>query len=274
MPLPYDNLAYPVFIQIGDEFGTGFNLATEYGEFFISAKHVFYKKDGTLKNNTALLKFRVQNPSEKDYSINIHEINIDQLLEEKRIILSPDKDIIIFDFDSVKLNPKTGIKDQIHFFKLSGSNNGRYTRIPKNSPLTLDQVAISNDIYIFGYPNSIGMISDPQFNYNVPLIRKGIVSQVNRDSGTIILDCQVHGGNSGGPVIQINQIDSTTFNLHLIGILIQYIPYYTKQSVSYPNTYYNSTPASVIDSKNSGYSVAVSIEFALEIIKAYSENNN
>jgi hypothetical protein len=64
-------------------------------------------------------------------------------------------------------------------------------------------VLISNDVYIFGYPSSVG--HSGQLDHTRPLLRKGIVAGKNEAKNTIILDCPVHQGNSGGLALQIDR---------------------------------------------------------------------
>jgi hypothetical protein len=43
----------------------------------------------------------------------------------------------------------------------------------------IDEVLTANEIYVFGYPTSIGIRENPQIDYQKPLIRKGIVAGTN-----------------------------------------------------------------------------------------------
>lgn len=52
-----------------------------------------------------------------------------------------------------------------------------------------DDVLAANDVYILGYPSSIGIQQAPQIDYGTPLVRKGIVAGLNRSNKTIVLDC-------------------------------------------------------------------------------------
>lgn len=95
-------------------------------------------------------------------------------------------------------------------------------------------------------------------------MRKGIIAGVNEINKTILLDCPVFYGNSGGPVIQIDIESNTTlpgltYNYHIIGIVTQFIPY--EESWENRNNH-------LINKEwfNSGYSVAVSIDKVFELI--------
>ena len=87
----------------------------------------------------------------------------------------------------------------------------------------LEDVLTGNDVYVLGYPSSIGIQQAPQIDYSAPLLRKGIVAGINRSSGTIVLDCLVFQGNSGGPVLQVTHQGFIT-HFTVIGVVSQYVP--------------------------------------------------
>ena len=99
----------------------------------------------------------------------------------------------------------------------------------------------------------------PQINIEIPLLRKGIISGFNRKQKTIIIDCPVHPGNSGGPVVMVTHIENGTTLFSIIGIMTQWIPY--------EQVWTNSkTGQKKSEFTNSGYSVVVPIDRILEIL--------
>jgi hypothetical protein len=95
-------------------------------------------------------------------------------------------------------------------------------------------------------------------NYEKPLVRKGIVSGRNEAKNTIILDCEVYPGNSGGPVIEKEPVRQGT-SYKLIGTISQFIPF--AQGV---NTSVKGLTGFALN--NSGYSVIVPCDPMLQII--------
>jgi hypothetical protein len=87
----------------------------------------------------------------------------------------------------------------------------------------LSEVLTADDVYVFGYPSSIGIQQSPQIDYNTPLIRKGIVAGINDANKTIVLDCLTFQGNSGGPVLEVTRQGLST-NFSVIGVISQYVP--------------------------------------------------
>jgi hypothetical protein len=128
----------------------------------------------------------------------------------------------------------------------------------------MKDVLISNEVFILGYPNSIGMPGASQIEQDQPLLRKGIIAGVNNSNKTIILDCPVYFGNSGGLALEVEHLPNGGKNFRVIGVVSQYIPFVEQlQSVQlkYTNT----------NVENSGYSVAVPMDTIFELTKEEPE---
>jgi hypothetical protein len=121
-----------------------------------------------------------------------------------------------------------------------------------------NDVLISNEVFILGYPSSLSFNNDPQIEYKRPLLRKGIVAGKNLIKETIILDCPVYFGNSGGIVIQVDEIGNGVRKFNIIGVVSQYIPF-VERLKSLQLGYEN------VSFENSGYSVAVPTDTILEL---------
>jgi hypothetical protein len=121
------------------------------------------------------------------------------------------------------------------------------------------QVNVGNEVIVFGYPTSIGLQYLQQLDPLRPLLRKGIVAGDNVLTHSIVLDCLVYQGNSGGPVLEI---DPQAFGARLwvIGVVSQFVPYadiWLNERQRYTNT-------TVL---NSGYSIASPMDAVLELTK-------
>ncbi len=128
-----------------------------------------------------------------------------------------------------------------------------------NGTKLLEDVLISNDVFLCGYPTSLGIKESHQFDYEKPLLRKGIVANIYKNYGTIIIDCPVYYGNSGGPVIEVEQ-EGINFHYKIIGVVSQFIPF-VEQWVNTKNKLVNT------EVSNSGYSVIVSMDKVFELLK-------
>ncbi|MDD5772448.1 MAG: trypsin-like peptidase domain-containing protein [bacterium] len=134
--------------------------------------------------------------------------------------------------------------------------------IKKASAVTkYDSILVSNEIYVFGYPTSLGLKDLPQLDKKKPLLRKGIIAGKNDKLKTIIIDCPIYYGNSGGPVIQIEDVDASMKVFTVIGIISEFVPFVEELHSSkygYTNT----------NISNSGYAIVVPIDFILELIES------
>jgi len=123
-----------------------------------------------------------------------------------------------------------------------------------------DDVLIANTIYTFGYPTSIGIKEISQIDPLRPLLRFGIIAGTNPSRKTIILDCPSYPGNSGGPVLEVDQVDLVNRRFQVIGVVSQFVPF-AETWINITHKYQNLTIS------NSGYAVAVSMDPVLELIK-------
>jgi len=88
---------------------------------------------------------------------------------------------------------------------------------------------------------------------------------------SIILDCPVYAGNSGGPVLQVEQVGLRAQGLQIefavIGVVAEFVPV-AEEWLNKTHGYSN------FEIGNSGYSVATPMDFVLEIISASATTTN
>lgn len=260
--IPDDNLAYPVLVtnETG-ETGSGFYLNTALESFFVTARHVLFKKDSDelLSHKITLLSYS------KDPSIttnNIFVLDTDVLKQGAQIAAHPSGDVAIVrvgfsEPGQQETQPVAGVSIQ------AMSNLGIVGVNAADSVKRFDEVLVANEVIVFGYPTSLGLKNIPQIDYQRPLLRKGIVAGTNRDMKTLILDCPVYPGNSGGPVLELEHVPSG-LNLRVVGVVSQFVPVTQK----WLNTTYGSTNVSL---GNSGYSVAVAMDFVIELLETFHQ---
>ena len=125
-----------------------------------------------------------------------------------------------------------------------------------------DNVLDGSDSYILGYPVELLNTGFPiEVDFNFPLIRKGVISQRNRNTRKIILDSGVYGGNSGGPVLMVQHRSLAVTSYRVVGLVTQFVPVSTRMfpQVGITNSVY----------VNSGYSVVEPIDYALELMNQF-----
>jgi hypothetical protein len=262
--IPDDNLAYPILIELeSGSSGSGFFVRLEDRLYFVSAKHVLYNEKGNLRAKKA--KLTCQSKDINDDSTYEYTVDFTILSKSGNIYPHETKDVVAFLMSTVRKEESGSYKsstisgiDRIHVGK------SPLVAVTVDSIKLIDQVFISNDVFLYGYPSSIGLKSLPQFDYLKPLLRKGIVANVNKQSGNIILDCPVYYGNSGGPVIETHQDGNIVYH-KVIGVVSQFIPFVEE----WKNTKSGHTQ---VELSNSGYSVAVAMDYVYEIIGYKSES--
>lgn len=256
--LPDDNLSYPVLVEISDSSGSGFYFRTGKKLFLVTALHVIFKKDETLRGPMIKLisydkNFVLTEPLE-------FEINLETAIIKKDSL----KDIVLIELGAITNTDDANFTTELNEYvqRLSGNPQDNIVVVPENHLKRFNDVLVSNDVFILGYPNSLGIPEQAQIEYKKPLLRKGIVAGINTTKRTIILDCPVYYGNSGGLAIEVELINPTPDTLiskfNVIGIVSQYIPFVelleSKQH-GYVNTNF----------ENSGYSIVVPVDSIFEL---------
>jgi hypothetical protein len=218
-------------------------------------KEIYEESQYKLKATYA--KLRSYSPDVKDSKPNIIEFNLTNLLSSNKLRYSGNYDIAIIEFGEMSEGKITSKSKDVKTKSMSQSG---LLSVAKDSLKKYDNVLIGNEVYVFGFPTSLGLKNIPQINYNRPLLRKGIIAGINNSAKTIIIDCPVYFGNSGGPVIEVERVDLQTTKFKVIGIVSQFVPFVEK-IINVTQNYQN------MNVTNSGYAVVVPIDPILELIK-------
>ena len=230
--------------------GSGFLLSTGSSQFLISAKHVLIDSSGSFHADTAIAYSRPRDPKE-DGSI-VRELDLKKLEKNGNVRRDSPHDVIAIKLGSLepageafRLNLTDGVK-------VGGNAKSGQVQILKSSTKVLKDVSVGNDAIIFGYPVSIGIKDSPQFDQSKPLLRRGVIAGTFADKGTLIVDCFVYPGNSGGPVMEIEH-EPNGFRYSVIGLVSEFIPVtevWKNENYGYENTVVS----------NSGYSVVIGMD--------------
>ena len=138
---------------------------------------------------------------------------------------------------------------------------GRSTKINSwntGDIISIDSLDIGSDVFIFGYPKSLSL--QFSFDYNRPLLRKGVIAGRDLKKNRIILDCPAYQGNSGGPAFSIMAKNFMNYQVTLLGIISEFIPF---EEHWYNDKYQGVTNIQI---SNSGYTVLVPIGSVLNLI--------
>ena len=257
MKLPLNNLSYPIKIAIGNSIGSGFVIGYNGQSFLVTARHVLYQFEPITKKfllfdkTVTLLFYAFENNSIQKLPT-ILKVDLDIIVRDNNIKTNDSIDLVVLklaDFTQPNLTLANGINIVKHA-------SGGLIHYDMSQSKKFDDVEISEDVFVLGYPTSLSAKEMNQLDYDVPLIRKGIVGGKNQLNKTIILDCPVYGGNSGGMVLEVN---SENKGIHLIGIVTQFIPYVDRwQNIRSP-------ALTNINLENSGYSVALPVDHIFDL---------
>lgn len=266
--LPEGALSYPVFVSLENKASaTGFYLVDNSHFYFVTARHVLFDVNVKLDEKTPqyplisktmkLLSYskEIDNPKKIEYKINLEALLKDNLIRYHNI-----HDVAVVKMGIVKrleggyTNTETSLK---YVQRLSESNDG-IIHVDTLWIKKINQVLIGNEVFLFGYPNSIGIKEIPQIDYEKPLLRKGIIAGKNINNNTIVIDCPVFYGNSGGPVLQIEK-EGLSSSFRTIGVVSQFVPF-VEEWENKKHRYSNFTIS------NSGYSVIEPMDMVLELL--------
>lgn len=267
--IPSNNLSYPVLIAFLDSgsSGTAFYIRNDKHLYLVTAKHVLFKNSQCeLRGKTAICLSYPEDINEVDpikISVDVNSLNSQGLIKYHQI-----HDVVIVQIGNIE--KKSGELFSVNFNKgvgrlIAKNDTSNIVSADVNGTKAFADVLISNDIFIFGYPTSIGIPDEPQYEIFRPLLRKGIIAGKNLKSETIIIDCPVYYGNSGGPVIEVDNVSLIEKKYLLIGVVSQFIPY--------TETWENKTNKTTrLDVANSGYSVVTPIDKVLELITQFEKS--
>lgn len=257
--IPDDNLAYPVMIIMNtSSTGSGFLLNTKSELYFVTAKHVLFDDSGNLRGITSTLICQTKDIN--DNSTTNFAINFAVLQANGNVLSHAAKDVAAIKLANNIALPDGGYSlNLITGVTIALQGNSQLVSVSaQNTVKKIDDVLISNNVFIYGYPSSLGLKESPQFDYFKPLLRKGIIANIHKPFGTIILDCPVYYGNSGGPVVEVS-LEGLQYKHNVIGVVSQFIPY----SENWKNL---SNGLIHPEISNSGYSVAVAMDYVFEMV--------
>lgn len=261
-------------VIVGNSYGSGIYILKDKQIFFCTARHVLYNNINPqgqpkfqLKQNLIEIK---SYPKNTDYT-NFEKLRIDLHALSEANELSVNQSLDICAFKIADLNgPQLQLTNGVTLLSATLNLNVALATMVKSA----QEIEVGEELYVIGYPKAVQLLNrhTPFYNYNLPLVRKGITSCMN-DYKTFIIDCSVFGGNSGGPVfiaenIIINNKGKIEIknNRYLIGIAIQYVPLLnmTAQQMNRNIKTFNHI-------ENSGYGVCVSFDELTKEINKLSE---
>lgn len=274
--IPENYLKYPVLVTMDNGVSSsGFYFNDHKGDiYFITARHVFFEKAKSKKEDASEEEYILRGqkallmsyPAEEELKDAVFiELNLDQLKEN--ILRHETQDVAAVQIGTVQ---RKGNLHTVALFEgvvrkgLPGQDTtGTILGAGADVIKKMDEILTGNEVFVFGYPTSLGIENYPQIDYNKPLLRKGVIAGKNETNQTIVLDCPIHYGNSGGPAIEAEETANGQTRFSVIGVVTEFVPFDHKW-------YYKRKPLFGKDLENSGYSIVVPMDTVLELIKKRS----
>jgi hypothetical protein len=261
LPDPY--VKSPVFIEHEKGSGTGFFIQDSAYTYFVTAKHNLVEpiktgdEEGKFSMVSKVIKLTTHPDDPTVSEKNVMYVDVFNAFENNLILFHKKQDLVVIVMGQVEMTQLGNTRTNYFPFVKKNQASWIYT-IHYSLFQDYEDVRIGDEIFIFGYPTSLGIIQSPQFDYERPLLRKGIIAGKYDAEKTLIIDCPSYPGNSGGPVI-LRNISFNKIEYYLVGVVVEFIPYEEK----WVNT---RSKLSNTDRFNSGYSVAVSVNSIKELI--------
>lgn len=259
--IPDTALSSTVLLKLGNFQGSAFFLKDKNQIYLVTARHVLFKEIKIREKPS----FRLINKNAKLISYPIYtsdpcklelSLKLNVLLKKGLIKHHNDYDVAIIKLGTCKeVEGKimTTFFDEVQVIQKCDPafvvNDSQWIK-------KFDDILISNDVFIFGYPSVLGI---PDTFYERPLIRKGIIAGKDFLKKIIILDCPSYPGNSGGPAFESERISQNQTTFEVIGIVIGFLPFeerWLNERFNYEN----------IQISNSGYTIVMPIDMVLELL--------
>jgi hypothetical protein len=258
--IPDDNLGYPALIIADNLIGSGFYLNTDKGVFLVTAKHVLFNPvAGKLWSN--IIQVRSYSPVPADLNPIIFALDVSLL----RVKAHPSRDLAVVQVATSTGNLTAGTQTDGTWLPgvqaLATNGKGLVTVSAQDTVSRFDQILVGNSVILFGYPTSLELKEIDQLDPLRPLLRRGLVAGLNTQKRSVVLDCPVYPGNSGGPVVEMDRQGWFGYRFSVIGVVSEFVPFRDKAR------------SFTMDS-NSGYSIATPMDFVLDLINNYSSAEN
>jgi len=261
--------------------GSGFFFERKYA-YVVTAKHVIFDDYDNFNSTKIVISFhRYLESSEERWTFMTLDLKVFQ--KANRIYTTKSDIVAIKISDSVdRLDHNMSKSKMTDLFTLYSDPAKGHSGFSDISPVVyvfarpdictpFKDVDLTADVILFGFPSELKEYyrviekSEPVFDTRRPLFKKGIVAGKNENTKSIIISGDVYHGNSGGPVFEITYHTGSPFReFRLIGLLTQYIPYFSEV--------YLESKKKGLNVGVSGYSVAESIDGLIDLLETVEDN--
>jgi hypothetical protein len=244
---------------VHSSYGTGCYMSDSNRLYLVTAAHCLFNTQST--NRSELINgmaIAISGNEHKQTNSRV-EINLKWLNEQGAIKRHASHDVAVVCLGPINANREPFLASagfKADFSKLLLKN------FDTNICRAFSDVQDGSEAVILGYPRELlsGQVAS-EVDFGIPLIRKGIVSQKNEVTKKLIIDSGVFGGNSGGPIFTVSYSPEGKLQFRDAGIMTQFVPVATR---IFPQDGFTNSVLVF-----SGYSVAESIDYALELVRQF-----
>jgi len=161
-PIPDDNLGYAVLVSLPNgSAGSGFFLTSGAATFLVTAHHVLFDREtGSLLAPEVTLT--AYSPDPLDTEQNVIGLNLDTLHADGQIKADALRDVVVIrlleslsaDSNQVTRHLEGTSVPGVSGLKLAPAG---IVAVPLSHVALFDQALIANEVYVFGYPVSLGL---------------------------------------------------------------------------------------------------------------------
>jgi hypothetical protein len=241
--------------ESGDGAGTGFFVRDSISWYLVTAKHlVLDAKSGKLLAEKYNVLAWSQDLS-RDERSNV-SLRIKTALDSGKVFYNTKDDVVAIELGKVKNGKEYSFNSYASL--VSGSKAGIIKPVAIGVGEEFKNIHLGDAVLLFGYPTALGLKPMPQFDYDKPMVRSGIIGGKFEERHNLVIDCPVFAGNCGSPVLR-----KADGKMKLVGILVSNIPSFD------PNLEANGgkrTEESIYQN-NSGYGLVVPMDVVGELVK-------
>jgi hypothetical protein len=205
--------------------GSGCFVQISNSVYLATARHVLFSQpDGT--NLPVLLAPSINvksysNVGTSNTTERTMTISLTQLMNDGNLRYSSNRDVALVKIEK-NIAPEVG--QSLPGVAFTSAANG-LTILKEEMFIREKDIDVGADTFMFGFPVSVtGPINDI-FDPAEPLLRKGAVAGVSLAKKTIIIDSPAYFGNSGGPVIEVDNPNFAVTAFRFIGLVTRLVPF-------------------------------------------------
>ena len=261
--IPINPLMIPVLIVHEKGAGSDVFLQLSNSVYLATARHVLFSEpEGTnppvlLSSKATVISYSLS----RGTNISERTVNLDlvQLLNAVEVHFSTNRDVALVRIEDCQPSNPEVVRLLPGVTFVTPEVSLKTYSLP--NLCLLSDVDVGADVFMFGYPTSLTATAPIRnmFDPTQPLLRKGIVAGISPNKRIIIVDCPSYQGNSGGPVLQVDHPSLGEMTFKIIGLVSSFVPFQEEwENKTYRYSY--------VGISNSGYTVIVPIDAALELV--------